>query len=212
MRSPAAAPDWRMGQKEQTRQRIIRAVTEAVAETGQVSVPDIARRSGVSPATIYRYFPNREALLNGAAFDHVDVGLQPGDPPISLRDYQRLIRKIFAAHENDLASVIAGHSTPAGRQMRQTRAANRTTVIREQLAAAGVDPASPSGRRLVAVTAVLGSSRSFLEFHETSELDTDEAADAVAWAIGAVIEATVNGRELDDFPSPAAQNGEATEA
>ena len=87
--------------------------------------PAVAARSGVSPATIYRYFPDRESLLEGAAYGHVDTGLRAGGPEISLTEYRDVARKIFEAHENDLAAVIAGHSTPAGRAMRQTRAANR---------------------------------------------------------------------------------------
>ena len=56
-------------QREVTRERILTTVLELVAEpgAGDVAVPEVARRSGVSVATIYRYFPTKDALLDAAA-------------------------------------------------------------------------------------------------------------------------------------------------
>ena len=37
---------------------------------------------------------------------------------------------------------------------------------------------------------MIGSSRAFLEFHEMTGLTTEEAADAVAWVVGLIGDAT----------------------
>lgn len=56
-------------QVELTRRAIIEAVVElsATPDGGRITVAEVARRSGISPATIYRHFPDRDALVGGAA-------------------------------------------------------------------------------------------------------------------------------------------------
>jgi AcrR family transcriptional regulator len=52
--------------------RLIAAAREAFTERGvEASLDDIAKRAGVGPGTLYRHFPNREALL--AAVYRTDV-------------------------------------------------------------------------------------------------------------------------------------------
>jgi AcrR family transcriptional regulator len=50
------------------REVILRAADEAFAqESGVVSLAEIARRTGLSRATVYRHFPNRRALATASA-------------------------------------------------------------------------------------------------------------------------------------------------
>jgi AcrR family transcriptional regulator len=55
-------------------ERLIAAATEAFAEHGadDVSLEEIARRAGVGIGTLYRHFPNRQALLEAVYKDQVD--------------------------------------------------------------------------------------------------------------------------------------------
>ena len=55
--------------KNATRSRIVRAVADLVAEAhpASISVPAVAKRAGVGVATVYRYFPTKEALLDASA-------------------------------------------------------------------------------------------------------------------------------------------------
>jgi AcrR family transcriptional regulator len=57
----------RADQMEQTRLRILRAVTDVLADPGteEVTIPLVARRARVSLRTVYRHFPTREALFDG---------------------------------------------------------------------------------------------------------------------------------------------------
>jgi AcrR family transcriptional regulator len=55
------------------RQRIIEAARAAFAESGpETSMAEVARRSGVSPATLYRNFESRHELLEALLTDEVD--------------------------------------------------------------------------------------------------------------------------------------------
>src|SRR5215472_7760549 len=53
--------------------RLLAAAAEAFAEHGadDVSLEEVARRAGVGIGTLYRHFPNRQALLEGVYRDQV---------------------------------------------------------------------------------------------------------------------------------------------
>ena len=55
--------------RELTRRKVLAAVLDLVADGSldELSVPTVARASGVSVATIYRYFPTKDELLAAAA-------------------------------------------------------------------------------------------------------------------------------------------------
>jgi AcrR family transcriptional regulator len=48
---------------QQNRDRILQVAREAFAESGDASLNFIAKKAGVGPGTLYRHFPNREALV-----------------------------------------------------------------------------------------------------------------------------------------------------
>ena len=48
---------------QQNRQRILEAAREALAASGDASLNSIAKKAGVGAGTLYRHFPNREALV-----------------------------------------------------------------------------------------------------------------------------------------------------
>ncbi len=48
---------------QQNRDRILEAAREAFAASGDASLNSIAKKAGVGPGTLYRHFPNREALV-----------------------------------------------------------------------------------------------------------------------------------------------------
>src|ERR1700760_3870413 len=52
---------------------VIAAAREAFAETGvSTSLEEIARRAGVGIGTLYRHFPNRQALLEAVYVEEVE--------------------------------------------------------------------------------------------------------------------------------------------
>ena len=57
----------------------MRAVSDLVANDhpAAISVPAVAERAGVGVATVYRYFPTKEALLDAAALGAVSQPRRP---------------------------------------------------------------------------------------------------------------------------------------
>jgi AcrR family transcriptional regulator len=48
---------------QRNRDRILEAAREAFADSGDASLNSIAKKAGVGPGTLYRHFPDREALV-----------------------------------------------------------------------------------------------------------------------------------------------------
>jgi AcrR family transcriptional regulator len=72
----------------ENRARILAAAREAFAEDGDTSMNQIAQRAGVGPGTLYRNYPNREALILDIYQDEIDglagavAGLLEAHPPV----------------------------------------------------------------------------------------------------------------------------------
>jgi len=56
----------------ENRARILAAARQAFAEDGDTSMNQVAQRAGVGPATLYRNYPSREALILDIYRDEVD--------------------------------------------------------------------------------------------------------------------------------------------
>ncbi|MBM2620329.1 TetR/AcrR family transcriptional regulator [Actinoplanes sp. LDG1-06] len=67
----------------ENRARILAAAREAFLEDGDTSMNQIAQRAGVGPGTLYRNYPNREALILDIYQDEID---KLGDAVTALLD------------------------------------------------------------------------------------------------------------------------------
>ena len=72
------APDRRV---VLSRERVLAATLDLLTEAGLggVAIEDIARRSGVAKTTIYRHWPNRDALVIDACLQMAGAGEEPPD-------------------------------------------------------------------------------------------------------------------------------------
>src|SRR3712207_4597456 len=85
--------------KAEARRAILEAFAEEVAAGGldDLTIDAVAARASVSPRTVYRYFPTREALLDG--FDEwqdQQIGLPPLPlPPAEIPDVVERLFQLF---------------------------------------------------------------------------------------------------------------------
>jgi AcrR family transcriptional regulator len=186
---PMSVPTIREANREATRERIVRAVAELLAEQNPaaISVDMIAERSGTSVATLYRHFRNKEALLDAVATFGYSARRR-GEPREPFATF--LARRWDEILANS-ALFRAQHATAAGREVRKRRLRAHRDTTKRNLERAGVDTTSPSGRRLVGLTLLLSSSAAALELHEHLGLDVDQAAAHSVWAIAELTEATL---------------------
>lgn len=180
--------------KRATRDRIVRAVADLVAEAhpAAVSVPAVAKRAGVGVATVYRYFPTKEALLDASAMVLGDDSkLTSLDAmPTSFEELTSVLPEQFAAIARNIGLARNQLASPLGRQLRQVRWEAKRVAVTKALEGSGIDPTSPEGQRFAAVADVLTSSTAVLELHDKAGIPIDVAADHVLWALEVLERAT----------------------
>jgi AcrR family transcriptional regulator len=119
MRSAAQPPTYwvvavkNMGRPRKAlldRRRIGRTALELVDETGDFTVPEIARRLGVQTASVYHHVDGRSGvieLLREQVVDRLDPGTLAGRPwHAALEAWARSYRAAFAAHPRAIPMLM----------------------------------------------------------------------------------------------------------
>ncbi|MDQ2649462.1 MAG: TetR/AcrR family transcriptional regulator [Actinomycetota bacterium] len=188
------ATDTRAAQRRATRDRIVRAVADLVTEEhpAAFSVPAVAKRAGVGVATVYRYFPTKEALLDAASLIGAEDSREAfGDAPSTFDE----LGELLPAYWHEVASKHLGLArnqiaSPVGRELRRRRWETKRNATQTALRQRGIDPDSAEGRRLEAVADVLTSSTALLELHDKAGIPVDQAAAHVLWALEVLVAST----------------------
>ncbi len=174
----------RATQKEHTRQRILDALVTKLAQGtfDSLSMEQIAEAAEVGPATLYRYFPNREALLDGLSgyFNQV-MGENPH--PSTPDEMLRVIERNFPAFDQNPALVKAFFISQLGRSARSRGRARRIKAISQALAEVTSNLAEPRRTEVVALIAYLDSLQTWLTMTEEFGLSGTQVGEVVVWAI-----------------------------
>jgi len=72
---------------------------------GRLSIEGVARKAGVSKATIYRWWESKGALVLEAAHDQISIGVVP-DTGDSVADMDVAIGQLIEAFSRPLASIV----------------------------------------------------------------------------------------------------------
>jgi AcrR family transcriptional regulator len=177
----------RAEQVEQTRDRILDTFLEMLAEPGthDVTIPELARRAGVSVRTAFRYFPTREALFDGLNdwWKRTSVRRLP-DTPESFAPYVRALFEGFAEHES---MIRATRQSKPLQEARARRKPQQRRQMAEVFAPITRHLGERDARKVAAVIHVLAGSDAWLTMRETWDLTSAEAADAAVWAMDVLI-------------------------
>src|SRR5690349_19896978 len=113
-------------QAELARQRIFDAVIELLEHGGadELTMPQVAERSGVSLRTVYRYFPTREQLL-AAAGGWIGSELLGQGYPQSLDDIADYFDPVCREFDRRPGLVRAMAVSQVGREARSERRRER---------------------------------------------------------------------------------------
>jgi AcrR family transcriptional regulator len=194
---PVSRTPLRAAHAAETRRRILEAVNQLLAEEhpAAISIPSVARLSNISPATIYRYFANKEALLDAAAAS-VDSSTRTwlsDDAVVPGQNLGEFLTRMWSELAENLPTLRASQVTPLGRDLRARRSERRHQDAIRGLTEAGVDVTTDAGQRLVRIVLVLTSSTIFLEQIDRLGLSPTEGALDVVWAIEALTAASIPG-------------------
>ena len=175
----------RAQQVELTRRAIVDSYRALSQEPGarSVTIADVARHSGISQATIYRHFANRDALLSAVAREQIGLEETRAEDLSYLGSLERHLTGLWNELASNLHLAREWTFSEAGREMRKVRFGESRALYESPLIAAGIDPASRQGQRFVAAAALLTSAQAFLDLADRQGLNAQESLDVALWAV-----------------------------
>jgi AcrR family transcriptional regulator len=180
-------------QARQTRERIVQSTVELMIEdpTAPITMARVAERAQVSVRTVYRHFESQEGLV-AALQDRIRsaIGLDLDVAPESLSDLRRRMHDAYGRLLDDEPFQRAKLVSPMGPEAAQRERSKRLGWIAAAVDAEFDDLAEPERRRLVGLLRVLCTTGTYFSLVDLTDLDHDEAADALDWAVEALAQAT----------------------
>jgi AcrR family transcriptional regulator len=169
------------------RDRVLQTLGELIAAGQPVTFSSLSAASDVPERTLYRHFPNRQALI-GALFEHVNrrIGFA-GDPPRSHAAMVQMVQQVFPGFDTMAPIVDELLSTEEGRRARLAAVDERRAAAIAVVADARPDLDPDRSRRIAAVIQVLGTASVWRALRDFWDMDGSEAATAVTTTIDALL-------------------------
>lgn len=181
----------RQEQAEQTRQRILEAVTAAVADptVEEVTVPLVAERARVSLRTVYRHFPTRDALFDAwSDWAGGTLRIHLHSYPARAEDLVAFVPGLYRSYDENEALLTAMLTSKAARDVR-VRSRRRRQRSFERAMSGLTAGLSPTERlRALAVVYLLVSAPGWQAMRDQWRLDGAEAGEAAAWAVEVLLD------------------------
>lgn len=197
--APVPAPS-RDAKKDEVRGRITDALIELLSEgVADLNHDVIAQRAGVGRRTVYRYFPDREALMQ-SAWDRVTALAGPEVTfPRSEAEMLGSLEPIYTGFDRIAPLATLVRSTPQGRAVRRSQNVRRVASY-TAAAAEAVKALPPEDQRLATAVLQVLHTTPWLEMRDHWGLDGRQMAKALGWAMRTLINdlKARDGRPLDE--------------
>lgn len=177
----------------QTRDLILDAVTELLEShrIDEVTTREIAQSAGVSERTVYRHFPDRDAMLaglTGRLMDSLEQRQRPLITPIETIDGLKSVAVQLMAGLEEF-HIAARAEALFNSDPRRFSPDTRATSDRFPLVIAAILPelAARDHLRLAAVIRCLLSAQAWLRMREEFGIAGEESGPMVAWVLDAIV-------------------------
>ena len=192
--------------KKQAREQILDAFIELMTEGAvDLSHDAVAERTGLGRRTVYRYFPDRAALMDGALLRVRELAGVRVDYPRSADDLLETLEPIYTGFYAIAPISTMLRTTPQGRQLRLAQNDQRVRSYSAALADA-VRDLSPSDRRLATAMLQVLHTTPWLEMRDHWGLSGRQIARATGWAVRTLLRDLQRRGSLPldrDLPAPA---------
>ncbi len=183
MAEPAASASTRTGNKKKARERILDGFIELLIEgAADLSHDAVAERAGLGRRTIYRYFPDRTALMDGALMRVRELAGPRVAYPNSAEELLETLEPIYSGFDAIAPIATMLRTTPQGRQLRLAQNAGRVRRYTAALAET-VRNLPPADRKLATAMLQVLHTTPWLEMRDHWGLDGRQIARATGWAV-----------------------------
>ena len=195
----------RVAQKQRTRDALIAAARQLVADGTTPTVEAAAEAASISRTTAYRYFPSQRALLAAAHPETAIESMLPEDAP---EDVDARVALVVAQYTEMIAGTEAQQRTmlrlsleadPVERSQLPLRQGRVIKWLEEALAPLEADMSEVERRRLALAIRSATGIEALVWLTDVAGLPRDEAVALMRWSAGAMLSAA-----LDDHATGAA--------
>jgi len=162
-----------------TRTRIEQALLELIAAGDRLNHDGVAARAGVSRRTVYRYFPDQDAL-RAAMWRQLSP---PAGMPSTLEGLLNGLAPTFENFDAKASAMTVAMASPEGRAVRNVMKPRRVAAYRAIVDEAGVSLPEPDRTYATAVIQLLASGFAWREMRDQWGMTGAEIAAASRWAI-----------------------------
>lgn len=175
-----------------TRARIVDALIDLMADGEPLNHDRVAERAEVSRRTVYRYFPDRDALLK-ALWGRLSPGLFTDKMPWSVAVMLQRQVELFEWFDANASAMTVAMASAQGRAMRNAMKGERVAAYRGALAAETAHLPEPARTKAIALIQFLNSGFAWREMRDQWDLSGPEIADGCGWAIRTLLAALERG-------------------
>lgn len=189
--------------QQRTRKMLLQTASKLLQDGSVPTMEQVAEAALVSRATIYRYFPNVEALLAEAPLDGAMVEPQAVLKPFKSLDAEERVDKAEAwlhefcyAHEHQLRVMLGTSLLAQGNAASGAKNMIRRQNRRSELIATALEPVQAKlGKdlhdKLSASLALLFGTEAMIVFQDVLQLDAKSARKIKSWAARALVRAAL---------------------
>lgn len=197
----------RIQQKLRTRNALVAAARELIAQGRSPTVEDAAAASSISRTTAYRYFKNQAELLAAAHPEVAKRSLLPPDAPWSPEErldvvVRELTQIVLDTEQQQRTMLRLSLEPSATREQLHLRQGRAIGWIEEALAPLRGELPKPELRRLVLAIRTTVGIEALVWLTDVAGLTREEATKTMRWSAAALLRAAVTRR-----PRPSATAG-----
>ncbi len=187
----------RIGQKRRTRDALVAAARELVADGVMPTVEAAAETASISRATAYRYFPNQRALLVAAHPETAAPSLLPDDAPDDVASRLDLVVDAFIRMIVDTEAQqrtmlrLSLEADPVERSQLPLRQGRAIKWIDEALAPLGKEMSKADRHRLTLAIRSATGIEALTWLTDVGGLSRKDATDLMRWSARALLQSAL---------------------
>lgn len=177
-------------QAQATRDQILEGLIDLLNEAGpfEWNIRELAKRAGVAERTVYRHFPDRQALVDGL-FSYIDARADWAGPHEVDRptEFTRVIGRSWRAYgefERETRAMVLMNLDPARTAQRSQRHVSDIQAIIQR---GYPDLTEEQVVGVAAIFNLLASSRTWLRLLDGHGIASDDAFRFVSWACDVLV-------------------------
>ena len=178
----------RTGQKQRTREKILQAAKELQVKGIELNLENVAKRAGISRATIYRYYSNKDILSAEAVLDmrtrtpeQILSEFSQTDLETTLLGIQRYYNNLAIKNEKAFRkylSVILNPENPIS-----DRGARRIRTLSSAVEEANNSFSDRDQERLIYMATLMMGIEAFIVTRDVCQLDEEAAEEVLQWGL-----------------------------